>query len=380
MHPCRQITDIAILGGGLAGLTAAIHLALQGFRVVVLEQGDYPRHKVCGEYLSREVEPYLQSLGVELAGLQPKLLSRLLLSGPGGAVLRSDLPLGGISLSRYALDHALALRAGQAGAEVHTSCKVRQVKQSDTGYEIHTHRGEVYQARQVLAAFGKRSLLDKALSRPFLAKPAPWLGIKYHMEAPCPEDEVQLHLFPGGYCGVSKVETGLVNVCYLVREEQLKRFGTIRQLEERALSLNPYLRRVLQEGRTVWEKPLTISNISFAPKRKAEQGMLMAGDSAGLISPLCGNGMAMAILSARLAAECLTAQLDGKQKEDGAALAYRRLWRKQFGHRMWWGRQIQAAFGSAVLSDSILYLGKYFPRIVHQIISQTHGPRPSTPH
>src|SRR5690554_6642364 len=98
-------TDILIIGGGLAGLTAGIHLSRHHLRVLLIEKQKYPQHKVCGEYVSNEVLPYLQQLDIDVDALQPSQLHRFLLSTVEGKTIGCDLPLGGFGVSRYALDH-----------------------------------------------------------------------------------------------------------------------------------------------------------------------------------------------------------------------------------------------------------------------------------
>src|SRR5690554_8113613 len=108
-----DIYDVIIIGGGLAGLTAALHLKRDNYHIAVIERQDYPHHKVCGEYVSNEIVPYVESLGVEL----PKKIriNEIVLSTAKGRSLRAKLPLGGLGISRYALDMALYTQAVAMG-------------------------------------------------------------------------------------------------------------------------------------------------------------------------------------------------------------------------------------------------------------------------
>jgi len=370
-----ELNDVLVLGGGLAGLSAAIQLARSGHEVALLEQKSYPRHKVCGEYLSLEVVPALRSLGVDLYDLRPRVQKKLWLTGPGGQGLRHALPLGGLGLSRYALDHFLAEHARAAGVKLLTGQKVVSVRPGLPLAEVHTQTGACYRARLVFNATGKRSLIDRELSRGFLRKTAPWMAVKQHMSwSACPEDEVQLHNFPEGYCGISQVESGRVNVCYLVRTGALKACGgNVAELERRLLRANPILDRLFAEGVRHWDRPLVISNVSFSRKPPVERGMLMLGDAAGLISPLCGNGMAMAIGSGLLAGAQADPFLRGKKSRAAMERDYRRAWRQRYAQRMRWGRNLQALFGTPGLTDAAFAAIRYFPPILTQIISRTHG-------
>jgi hypothetical protein len=110
--------EVIIIGGGLAGLTAAIHLSKNGFQVVVIEKNDYPKHKVCGEYISNEVLPYLQGLDVDISELHPVNITKIIFSTAKGKVINGKLPLGGFGISRYALDAFLFKKALANGCRI----------------------------------------------------------------------------------------------------------------------------------------------------------------------------------------------------------------------------------------------------------------------
>src|SRR5437762_8067641 len=113
-----QLVEVAIAGGGLAGLALAILLARKGYSVVLFEKEQYPFHKVCGEYISYESWDFLQDLGVDLDALNVSHIKRLQVSAPNGKMLEQDLTLGGFGISRYALDHTLALIARASGVTI----------------------------------------------------------------------------------------------------------------------------------------------------------------------------------------------------------------------------------------------------------------------
>ncbi|WP_220101243.1 NAD(P)/FAD-dependent oxidoreductase [Chitinophaga oryzae] len=132
---------IIIIGGGLAGLTSAIHLARAGLPVSLVEKNTYPRHKVCGEYISNEVLPYLQWLGADPAVLAPADISRLLLSAANGKTISATLPLGGFGVSRYTLDHFLLNKALAAGVRLITDTVTDVEYHGDNSYivRVKTH-------------------------------------------------------------------------------------------------------------------------------------------------------------------------------------------------------------------------------------------------
>ena len=111
-------SEIIIIGGGLAGLTAGIHLSKKGVSVVIIEKNDYPKHKVCGEYLSNEVLPYFQWLDLNLSSLNPVNINEIELSTKKGSAIKTKLPLGGLGISRYELDFYLYKKALSNGCKI----------------------------------------------------------------------------------------------------------------------------------------------------------------------------------------------------------------------------------------------------------------------
>jgi flavin-dependent dehydrogenase len=365
--------EVVIVGGGLAGLLCGIVLARKGQDVLLLERSAYPRHKVCGEYISREVEPLLRDLDLFPDSEGPVWIDRLRLTTRSGKCLSSPLPLGAFSLSRYVLDRFLFQKAVESGVDVRTGQTVQSLKKTPHGYELTTREGLMVVGRHVVCSHGKRSQVDRELDRDFLRVRSLWVGVKYHIEWEMPDDLVELHHFPMGYCGLSRVEKGRVNLCYLVHAGQLRRAGTIDRMERKVLTENPFLAEVLQNGIRLWEKPLTISNVSFRPKKPVEKGIFFAGDSAGLISPLCGNGMAMALQAGYQLGVFLHAHLAGELDRKELEKQYACFWNREFGSRLWWGRRIQKLFWRPFLMDQLVGLGDRLPSLTRKIISFTHG-------
>ncbi|WP_020596501.1 NAD(P)/FAD-dependent oxidoreductase [Spirosoma panaciterrae] len=367
--------DIVIIGGGLAGLTAGIHLARHNLRVTLFEKQAYPHHKVCGEYISNEVLPYLRQLGVSVDGLNPARIQHFSLSTASGDTIESDLPLGGFAVSRYTLDNHLAQTAIKAGVTI-IQDEVKRVffEETANAFTIETASGKTYHSTITLGAYGKRSLLDKQLDRPFIRTESPWLGVKAHYKAEFPAGLVSLHNFHGGYCGLCQVENGLVNACYLATYDSFKTYKNIDAFQQQVLSQNPHLAHFFSNAELVFEKPLVISQISFAPKQPVDSHILMCGDTAGLIHPLCGNGMAMAIHSAKLVSERLIAYFNGRLN-DRAALekSYTLAWRSEFTKRLTAGRLLQSVLQHPLATSVMLKSLQLTPGLLPLIIKQTHG-------
>lgn len=363
--------DVIIIGGGLAGLTAALHLAGKKYSVLLLEKHSYPRHKVCGEYLSNEVKPYLESLGINLD--HAPAIKRFQLAPLSGRSLSTQLPLGGMGISRYNLDNLLYCKAIEK--EVNLSLEtVTNVARNHAAFKVSTHSNS-YHGRIVLGAYGKRDSLDKQLGRTFISSPSPWLAVKAHYEYPdWPGDLVGLFAFPGGYAGLSKTESGAVNLCYLASYRSFRHFGSIEEFNSNVLVRNPLLEQFLSEARMLFNKHLSIAQIPFKKKKAVEHGILMCGDAAGLIYPLCGNGMAMAIISARMAAE-LIEENDSPDARAEAILVknYRRRWNAAFSRRLAYGRALQFLLLNKNLSTLSMAAVAQSPWLLQQMIKGTHG-------
>ena len=364
--------EVIIIGGGLAGLTSAIHLSKIGCKVALIEKNQYPKHKVCGEYISNEVLPYFNWLNIHIEELKPTHITSLQFSSESGRMIETQLPLGGFGISRYTLDHALYLKVLSQNCEV-IEDQVNEVIFKDDYFEIHLASGKTWSSKVVLGAFGKRSNLDIKMNRHFLKNKSTWLAVKSHYQGEFANDMVGLHNFKDGYCGVSKIENNLLNICYLTNFKSFKKYKNIEEFQEKVVAQNPYLKNILENSTTVFEKPLTISQICFDKKENVENHILMIGDTAGLIHPLCGNGMAMAIHSAKLASEQTIDFLSGKISRQEMETNYSSTWNKNFKQRLWYGRILGSILEHSKLSEVLTNLITHLPFLLPIIIRKTHG-------
>lgn len=371
--PKVKVHDIIIIGGGLAGLTAALDLSRYGHDIVLFETHRFPLHKVCGEYISNEVNPYLKQLGIDLMAEGAVAITYFEISTLKGYSTSTKLPLGGMGMSRYALDNLLYQKAVKQEVSFVFS------KVTDVTYNIDQFTvladNKSYSAKVVLGAYGKRSALDKALGRPFSFKKQGWLAVKGHFEHDhFPQNKVALHNFEGGYGGLSRTESGAVNFCYLTRYRSFKKQGDITTFNKNVVARNPYLKKFLAEARPVFENPMSIAQIAFQEKEPIVNHIIMCGDTAGLIHPLCGNGMAMAIHSAKLASECVHHFLkDRSYSREQMEKDYIRIWNRTFKRRLWYGRKLQNMLLNKRYIDTGIRLAGASKKLLQFIIAKTHG-------
>ena len=296
--------DVIIAGGGLAGLISSILLARKGFKILLLEKKSYPFHKVCGEYVSNEVLGFLKLIGFDPFALNASRIEQLRISAPSGKNIFVNLDLGGFGLSRYSMDHALASIAKKCGVNVLENYRVNDINYSDNFFKVTTSDC-IFYSHFVIGSYGKRDVLDKKLDRHFIRKHTGNMGVKYHVKLEYPENEIGLDNFPRGYCGIVKIEDGKYNLCYLYRRKSTDNFKSIQELEKKILFTNPVIRDIFNKATFLNESPEVINEISFENKSCIENHIFLCGDSAGLITPLCGNGMAMAIHGAKILSDIL---------------------------------------------------------------------------
>lgn len=365
--------DVIVIGGGLAGLTSAIHLSKYNFRVLLIEKSKYPKHKVCGEYISNEVLPYLSFLGFNPFEFGAKRISEFELTTHSNKLIRAKLPLGGFGMSRYEMDFQLYQRAIKNDVEV-LSDTVIDVNFKEDSFKVDTKSHQSFQSKIVIGAFGKRSNLDIQFQRDFIKKKSPYLGVKIHVSGDFPEHKVALHNFKGGYCGVSKVENDHINLCYITNFEAFKKYKDIAAFQEEVVFKNSTLKGIFKNSELQFEQPLTISQISFETKSPIENHIIMCGDTAGMIHPLCGNGMAMAIRSAQLASDLIIDYLQGKiTTRKQLEIRYAKRWKTTFRLRLKAGHTIAYLFRQDWLAPKLLLVLRWLPFLVPLIVKMTHG-------
>lgn len=364
---------IIIAGGGLAGLVAAIRLARKGFECTLIEKKTYPFHRVCGEYISNETADFLKRENLYPQEFNPPQISQLQLSAVTGKSTITALGLGGFGISRSTFDHYLFSLGLNAGVNFMLNTEIESIER-ENNFIVRAAEKNL-SAQIVIGAFGKRSRLDVQLSRNFIKKRSPYVGIKYHAKTNHPDEIIALHNFRGGYCGVSNVEGGITNICYLSHRDNMKKFGSIEALEKNVLFENPHLKKIFSEAHFVFQKPEVINEISFETKEPVFNHILMAGDAAGMITPLCGNGMAMAIHSAKILTDLIIEHGNAKSfSHQTLEQAYSNAWRKTFSKRLWIGRQIQhKLFGTEWGSTLGVNLAVHSRFVTNTLIKLTHG-------
>jgi flavin-dependent dehydrogenase len=336
--------DAVVVGAGPAGSAAATLLARRERRVLLVEKDRFPRPKVCGEFLSAAALPALERLRVRerLEALRPEHIVGGTLWPAGGRALDFQLQSPAIGVSRFRFDALLAERAREAGAELRPGTRVTAVEGSAAaGFRLRVSAGNGEQAlcaRAVIGAWGRWDALDRALRRRFLAQPR-FFGWSRDYGGYSTDlcGSVRLYLFPGGYCGLSRVEEGGVNLAGVISEPARRRLPAGWE----AVLLHARRQNARLDGDLSALEPgpvgfLGTVPVVFTSKAPVERGILLAGDAAGVIDPFSGEGQAAALDSGILAGETTERFLGGELSPETCAATYARAWRERFHRRFLW--------------------------------------------
>ncbi len=367
--------DAAIIGGGPAGSVAASLLARAGHSVALFEKQHFPRHKLCGEFLSPEALDVLSAIPgvVEAVRHEGMPVTSLVLTA-GNEHASSSLPAPGTAITRFVLDELLFRAAGASGAELRPGITVQDILGSlDEGFQVRA-AGDSIRARVVIGTFGRMSSVERRMNRGDAGLPSPFVALKQYFKTSVEADAVELHAVGGGYCGVVNVAPHVENVCCLVRKEMLQEAGGAEAVFAYMKSRSPWLGRRLDDPADILERPLAVSNLHFRPRATFHRDVCLAGDAAGMIAPLCGDGMAMAVTSAELAAchasSFLRGEIDAGQFRSG----YASEWNRQFRSSMCTARQIQRMFvGRKAAALLGVRTASMAPWIVSKLFKATRG-------
>jgi flavin-dependent dehydrogenase len=320
---------IQIIGGGLAGLTLGIALRKREIPVTIFEAGNYPRHRVCGEFVSGHGLEILNALGLKekfLAAGAIEARSSIFFSGKSGSPVR-QLPSPALCLSRFVMDKLLADEFQKLGGELQIGAR----RQNDFGESIVRARGRQLQP----VANGWR-----------------WFGLKAHARNVFPVADLEMHVFKNGYVGICKLAGGEVNVCGLFRRNVSE---SPQQNAFELLRGNPGT--ILHErlARAEFDKNsfCSVAGLSLQPRRASEKSEVCIGDALTIIPPVTGNGMSLAFESAQIAAEPLAAfsrgEISWAQSREKIALACD----ESFSRRLRWASRLQGFLLSLSLPNPI---------------------------
>ena len=313
--------EITIVGGGIAGLSLGIGLRLRDVPVRLYEAAQYPRHRVCGEFISGVRCETLQALGVEEILADAESLVSTGWYDSAGMILESNLPRSAMGISRYRLDHRMAQKLKGLGGIVEEGVR---------------YRPKIEERTSVVVASG----------RP-VNKESDWMGLKAHFTSLAIFHDLEMHLGKGGYLGMSSIENGRVNVCGLFRRRADLKVSRDTALEEyvRAVGLEELGER-LEKGGKDSDSSVGVSAFTFGYQLEKDTPWLRLGDRGAIIPPFTGNGMSMAFESAHLALDPLVQFSSGEIGWDEMQAAFEQSIRRQFRRRLGYSRLFHPFMGN----------------------------------
>ena len=331
-----------------------------------------PKQKILKNPFARDARQFLAEIEIKE---NSKLLGLKIEDSPISELSNSNILF--VQRGEHAfyppIDSLLLKKARFNGVQVLKN-SVDSIRFKNGVFTVQTKDSKSFQSKITIGAFGKRSELDLKMNRKFIQKKSPYLAVKIHVKGNFSENLIALHNFKGGYCGVSKVEDNSINLCYITEYQSFKKHKNILDFQQQVVFKNQHLKKIFKESTSVFEKPLTISQISFETKKPVENHIIMCGDTAGMIHPLCGNGMGMAITSARLASIRILQFLNGEIKtRESLEKQYFKNWNKQFKTRLKTGHFIARLFRSEIFSQIAYSILKKIPFLLPKMIEFTHG-------
>lgn len=377
-------TDILIIGGGPAGATSALYLTQHGFDITLVEKKKFPRETLCGEFLSQEVTNALKELNLfeEFIALKPNRLKSFKAISKTGVELISPLNFEAYGMKRSVFDEMLLTKVKGKKISVIQPGEVLNIKKTNRGFfsEILLATGETYRinSKFVIGAYGRQNILDKKLDRNFINKKSYLNGVKFHLpdnmlNEYCP-DEIRIYFDEGFYCGINQANEAEVTLCFLEYRNKSQVSPRDKLLE--VMKSNPKFNQLFTNAALDFIKSANIygtGNIFFGKRRLVENGIIMIGDSARVIAPLAGDGIGMAMETAKLLSSILNENKAEDINLDKVYDDYKKRFAKLFNNRLRTAWCLQKIMLSKLLSKSALRIVSILNIPVTSLIKNTRN-------
>lgn len=375
--------EIAIIGGSPSGSTAAIYLADFGFDVCLIEKKLFPRDVLCGEFLSREVVGNLRELNSFdiFLSLKPNPINSFAMIDDKNEI-STQLDFQAYGMKRSTFDNLLLTCAKEKGVTFYQPFEVTEIIKENGNFHLSLKSSERTSDKIiiqfVIAAYGKRNHLDSKLNRKFVSHKSNLDGIKYHVNKKylknISDNQIQIFTADGIYCGVNSVNENEVTFCFLGNRSGSSRtpIQSLTQLAERNDRFKSLFNFGLEDA-FASNRVYGAGDIFFGKRNRVENGIFMIGDAAQVIAPLAGDGISMAMDSAKLLANLFN---DKKRKKISDADLYKRYdaeWQKNFKRRLRTARFIQNTLFEGIGRRIGFSGSKYFPHALDYFIKTTRG-------
>jgi flavin-dependent dehydrogenase len=344
-----MIEDCVIVGGGVAGLSAANTLADRGLSPLIIESGKFPAHRICGEFISHECLPILQRWDIPVS---QAITGCRFYSGQNKVELEFPYPSG--SCSRYLLDSSLLERAKQKGARALTETSVLSLNIQSENYELVLSNGQMIKARHLMIGTGRIPKMPGMQE----VKELKYFGFKSHFKGIHSNQDVEIHNFKGGYLGISNVDSETTNIACIVHKNLVENPALFMEKLIQDESL-PFFKERMLNAEMLFPNWLTGQVPEFGIRDNPSwDRVFWIGDAAGSIPPVSGNGLAIAITSGHMAANFYL---------DSNAAEFKKAWLARYKKRFFIAKCLHRLMIHPQISPIAIKLGSKLPWLPHYI-------------
>ncbi|MFA3783573.1 NAD(P)/FAD-dependent oxidoreductase [Melioribacteraceae bacterium 4301-Me] len=375
--------DIAIIGGGPAGSSAAFYLSKLGFDVCIFEKKEFPRETICGEFLSLEVIAFLKETELfnSFLQLKPNLINKVKVYDQN-SVLGTNLYFTAYGIKRGKFDMFLLRRAADYCTKVFQPAEVKsiEINSADNYSVLFEYNKKLLKitAKEVIAAYGKRNVLDKHLNRKFVSSKSRLNGVKFHISkerlSSYNQNTISIFIADDIYCGINCVDDEMATICFL--KNDLLRTISAREHVLYLCKQNKFFGELLQK---VSEEELNkiklygAGDIHFGKKEIVQNGIFMIGDAARVIAPLIGDGIGCAVQNAKLLSEIINEKVKKNLKRNSTEEIYKHEWHKLFNKRFQTANLIQHILFNKKCRKAAIKLINKVPSFLTQIVKMTRA-------
>ena len=371
------MNDVIVVGAGPAGALAATILARHGVRVTVFDRARFPRPKLCGDTLNPGALAILaQHLPIDPILVAGRSLHGMMLTGPGGVRVdgRYQGALRGRSITREDLDRYLVEQARRAGASIEEGVRINAPLTSEGGVQgvcVSGANGAAIaeQARLVIAADGRESRMARALQlSSFAQRPRRWALGAYFEQVSGLTDLGEMHVRHGHYIGVAPVPGGLANTCLVVPHGSARgHFDEPAAALTAAMMADATLAPRFASARMVG-RPVVLGPMAVDSTCGGVPGLLLAGDAAGFIDPMTGDGLRLALHGAVLAAETALEVLHGRLSREAAVDVLTRRRHAAFAAKWRFNRALRRLVASPAAVTAAAHAARVLPAVFERVI------------